>query len=199
MSLWIVIPVRPFDEGKTRLSPVLSPDRRVSVCRLLFQRTLIAALAAAGDAPVLVVSSSDEALAFAQTQGAQTFRETQPRGHNAAASTGQAYAMSCDAQHILSLSTDLPLLSAEDVHALIEAVGDVVAAPDIDGKGTNALRLTPPACIPYSYGPGSLGKYAAAAALSELTFTQIQRPGLALDLDTPEDLKCAESHGFQPP
>ena len=62
----------------------------------------------------------------------------------------------------------------------------VAIAPDKTGRGTNALALRPPDALRFSFGIDSFAKHRAAAGA--LPFVVVDRPGLAFDLDTPEDL-----------
>jgi 2-phospho-L-lactate guanylyltransferase len=65
----------------------------------------------------------------------------------------------------------------------------VAIAPDRAGTGTNGLALRPPDAIPFHFGAGSRAAHAAAAEAANVPLTVVERPGLAFDLDTPEDLR----------
>jgi len=92
---------------------------------------------------------------------------------------------------------DVPLLQAEAVDALIAAGREhpVVLVPSADG-GTTLLFRRPPDCIPACFGPDSNRAHEAAARAQgfvPLSLTGLH-PGMALDLDTPEDaLRLLES------
>jgi 2-phospho-L-lactate guanylyltransferase len=64
----------------------------------------------------------------------------------------------------------------------------VGVAPDRLGTGTNGLALSPPGVIGFRFGAGSFAAHRAEAAAAGLEPVIVTRPGLAFDLDTPEDL-----------
>jgi 2-phospho-L-lactate guanylyltransferase len=93
---------------------------------------------------------------------------------------------------ILVLPADLPLLTADDVRALIDRAAKppvVVIAPDRHGKGTNALLMVPPGQIEYDFGEGSFQKHCDRATKSGARLEIVNLPSLGLDLDVPEDLE----------
>src|SRR3546814_19459831 len=73
-----------------------------------------------------------------------------------------------------------------------------VIATDSHRIGTNALLFRPPLTIAYCYGSDSLAAHRRAAHAAGLTSNVIDRPGLARDIDMPEDLlssnliRCAQ-------
>jgi 2-phospho-L-lactate guanylyltransferase len=90
---------------------------------------------------------------------------------------------------LLAISTDLPNLTPEDVHAMLaELEPPVVIAPDREHQGTNALLTIPAARIPYRFGPNSFALHRSAATEQGVTPRIITRHGLAFDLDTEADL-----------
>jgi 2-phospho-L-lactate guanylyltransferase len=64
----------------------------------------------------------------------------------------------------------------------------VVIVPDRHGTGTNALVLSPPDAIEPAFGPGSFARHVAAAEAAGVPHRVEEVPGLALDVDTPDDL-----------
>ena len=66
MSLWTIIPVKPFNEGKSRLAACISPQQRRALNRELLTRTLTAINKAQIDAQIVVVSRDSNALTVAE-------------------------------------------------------------------------------------------------------------------------------------
>ena len=64
----------------------------------------------------------------------------------------------------------------------------VAIAPDRAGTGTNGLALRPPDAIAFRFRGSSFAAHRAAAEAAEVPMVEVHRPGLAFDLDTPEDL-----------
>ncbi len=68
-----------------------------------------------------------------------------------------------------------------------------VIAPDASGQATNALVLAPPDPDFFRFGPSSFAAHHDAAAARGVQFEIVRRPGLAFDLDTPEDYRTYRS------
>jgi 2-phospho-L-lactate guanylyltransferase len=60
--------------------------------------------------------------------------------------------------------------------------------PSRDGKGTNALAVSPPDLIPFHFGDSSFEPHCAAARALGIEPRVLRLPGLGLDIDTPDDL-----------
>ena len=61
-------------------------------------------------------------------------------------------------------------------------------APDRDGDGTNALLLSPPDLVATGFGAGSSARHRALGEAAGVAVETVIRPGLAFDIDTPQDL-----------
>jgi 2-phospho-L-lactate/phosphoenolpyruvate guanylyltransferase len=185
MSVWAVLPVKPAEEGKSRLAEALPKGARARLNRKLFRHTLDAVCSVFAPEQVIVVSRDSALLGIAAAIGAHSLTE-QGEGLNAALT--QAAALPPPQAGLLAISTDLPTLTAADLHAMLEQPGPVIIAPDRAGQGTNALLTRPVGCIPYLFGDDSFRRHSEAAARSGLAIYAIHRPGLAFDLDLPDDL-----------
>lgn len=187
MTLSILIPVRSFIHGKTRLSPVLSQTKRAALGRDFLRHVLDVARHRALGADVHVISPSADVLALARAQGA-TVHPDGAAGHNRALDH-QLARLPAD-RPVLVLNVDLPLLAVADIQALQAQARSaaIVLATDHAGKGTNALWLARPGLIPMRFGAGSRAAHEAAARQAGLTLSVVARPGLAQDIDLPADL-----------
>jgi 2-phospho-L-lactate guanylyltransferase len=187
MMLSIVIPVRPPEEGKSRLAPVLNVRARAELVERMFCHVLRTAVSAVTSAGCHVISHSPVLLDIAAASGARTIRES---GRELNAALTQAAESVRLPGPILALSADIPLLEVADITAMTEALAyaDVVAATDRAGSGTNALLLREPGLIPYLFGEGSLERHRLVAVARGLRFAVIQRRGLSTDIDVPADL-----------
>jgi 2-phospho-L-lactate guanylyltransferase len=96
----------------------------------------------------------------------------------------------------LIVPADLPLLTTEDVHAMLDRAKDppvVVVAPDRRRQGTNALLVCPVGLIQYDFGPGSFQRHCERARQAGARLEISELPSLALDVDMPEDLEAVGS------
>lgn len=99
---------------------------------------------------------------------------------------------------LLTISADLPLLTPEDIQALIQKAENyqIVLAGSTDGSGTNALLTRPPLAIPYLFGPNSLPAYIHAIQTQHISYTLYENTHLGLDIDTQEDIQTLERSGY---
>jgi 2-phospho-L-lactate guanylyltransferase len=183
-----LLPFRGLDQPKSRLGSVLPPAARGHLALELLRQAVDAMLE--GGVERLAVITLDERLTRAGLDPRAEIIVQHGRGLNAAVHEGQAWAMLGGADALLTVLPDLPLFSAADVRALLDAAtcDGAVIAPDRHGLGTNALLLAPPDLIPPSFGVDSAPRHRLALVLADAHVTDIQRPGTHLDLDTPDDL-----------
>ena len=189
MNLWLVIPVKPFDEGKTRLAGTLPPHDRTALMRELLTGVLLQVGESGHLAGTLVISRDDDVLTLADKLGAQTMHES-GLALNTALNEARSRVVNLGGDGLLVLPADLPLLTADDVLELYElALSDVevAIAPSHDG-GTNALLLRPPDVIDFAFGPHSYRKHLQQAIRKNLRYAVYRSETLGRDLDLPEDL-----------
>jgi 2-phospho-L-lactate guanylyltransferase len=192
MTFWAIVPVKPLRRGKSRLAEVLSLNERTDLNRYLLENTLQTLKDIPTIEQVLVVSRDYEALAIARDQGARTVQENGTSDLNLALARATFVAKTYATRGVLILPVDLPLVTAEDVVAMLEKAGEppvVVVAPDRNGDGTNALLVCPAGLIDYEYGPGSFERHCQKARNLGARLEICELPSLALDLDNPEDLE----------
>ena len=200
MKLFAVIPVKPFADGKSRLKNILSDTARRDFNIHMFEHVLTIATSAIGAAHTIIVSADRTALEIASKRSVLTVRENTPTGLNAALKEGAETATKQGADAILMLPTDLPTLSHGDIEALVSHASlspFVLIAPDRRGKGTNALLISPPDAIGFSFGPDSFVAHQEAAHGRQIEPVAVHRDGLAFDIDTPEDYHRLEKQGWE--
>jgi 2-phospho-L-lactate guanylyltransferase len=193
MTLWYVIPAKPFEEAKSRLAPDLSPASRQSLAAALFRRTCRIVCDFAGGDPVLVVTRSPDIEALAKDFGAMTLHEGACPDVNAALTSAALYAVSQGGNSVLAVSADLPLLEAGDLAALTADRAVPAIAPDRHGTGGNALLWHGARPAPYMFGPDSLARHLSAMAALGARPHLICRQGLAVDIDDIADLVYVRS------
>ena len=181
--------------GKSRLSGFLSQAQRNEFSRLLLEDVL-GTVAGAGLAESCFVVSSDRSiLDLAASHGALGVPEEGDSGVNDAVEAG---ARASGADMILVLPSDLPLLTPADVGSIITLGGggvDVVIAPSVAFDGTNALLYPATSGLRLSYDRNSFWNHLASAASSGLSVGVSTRPGVMLDIDSPDDFRGLASSG----
>jgi 2-phospho-L-lactate guanylyltransferase len=188
-----VVPVRSLQHGKARLSSVLGDDARAALLRRIADRVVTAAVDSGVTETVLVVSSDAETLAWAAAFGPPVVAAPQPEnrsGLNGAIDAGREWALGRGAAAVVSLFADLPLIVPDDVRGLVARNEPVVLGADHRGEGTNALLLRLAGRGPefrFAFGDGSLAKHLEEARRLGLNAALHDAPGIAFDLDTPDD------------
>lgn len=103
--------------------------------RRLVSRTVGILQDHAADFSVMLLCPAEEQEAWGELPNVQWLDD--PHGGNIA--RGVAWAMGQMQPPLVVLRPDLPLLSAEDLSALLKATGDVVWIPDRMGRGTHGM------------------------------------------------------------
>ncbi|WP_376795782.1 2-phospho-L-lactate guanylyltransferase [Thermogemmatispora sp.] len=176
--------------AKGRLAGHLSPAQRAQLVLSMLEHVVTTLRASGLFSRIVVVSADERVRACAAAWGAEGWPEEQP-GHNAALEAAARRLRAEGVTALLTISADLPLLRREEIGDLLAQAQryPVVLAPAHDGQGTNALLLRPPLLLPYLFGEGSLQRYSEAARGRHLACVRYESLGLALDIDTPEDLQ----------
>jgi len=179
-----LLPFKPPAQRKTRLAGVLSPEERLTLSIALFESVVAALERSAGVGAIHLIAAERPP---SWTGG---WHGDRGRGLNAELEAARA---EIGAAPFLVLHADLPLLQAADVDALLaaaEAAGRAIA-PDRHGQGTNAVALHDTRPFAFRFGAESFGAHReqGPAAL-------VDRLGLALDVDSPDDLAVAVAAGF---
>lgn len=181
MSWTALVPWKGGLDRKSRLAKVLSPGERVQIALHMAEHVIATLRAAPCIAELSILSPEREA-----ALGDVSWTIDRGRGLNDELDRVLAAA----GGRLLVVHADLPFLSGEDVAALIAAaeIAGAAIAPDRHDAGTNALAI--PSAAPgfrYGFGADSFRRHVALLAGA----AQIRRPGLALDIDTPDDILIA--------
>jgi 2-phospho-L-lactate guanylyltransferase len=186
------VPVKDLVDAKQRLAAVLTPAERRALARAMLGDVL-RALAGARLDRVWVVTKDPEAAALAGALGAEPLAEVENRGHTAAVAAAQAAARARGARAFLTVPGDVPCVTSDELRALAAGATTAPAAvftPSRSGRGTNGVALAPPDAMPLRFGEPSFDDHLAAARGLGLAPRVLPLPGLALDVDAPEDLRA---------
>jgi 2-phospho-L-lactate guanylyltransferase (CobY/MobA/RfbA family) len=144
MQPLILIPCKSFAAGKSRLSSVLSPERRDRLCRSFLVNTVHLAADLVGKGHIYVVGSNSEVAALAFDLGVGCEGEADI-DLNSALTCSIARILEREPQNssrnILILPIDLVRSSPTAIAPVIAAQADAVVVPDRLEQGTNLLRL----------------------------------------------------------
>jgi 2-phospho-L-lactate guanylyltransferase len=195
MSIWAIIPVKPLNRAKSRLSSVLSPEQRQELAESMFRHVLQVVKQVPQIMGTLVVSRDGRALAIAREYGARTVMESGTPELNTALMRATQVVARWRGNGVFVLPADLPVISEADLSGMLELARhnpSVVIATDDDEDGTNAMLIRPPGLIRYAYGGGSFQRHIELAQKAGAAVEVYHSKGLALDIDMPADLEAYE-------
>ncbi|MGE3745412.1 MAG: 2-phospho-L-lactate guanylyltransferase [Sphingomonadaceae bacterium] len=185
MTWTAVVPIKTVGERKSRLAAQLSVYDRAAISERMFHHVVDVLKRHSGIKRIIVLSKErprnweGEWVADADS------------GLNAELESARA-AVGGD---VVVLHADLPLLTAEDVSALLEAAEEhvIAIAPDRHGTGTNGLAVKAGTAIEYRFGPDSFRRHHEQAPIGAV----VRLNGFGFDLDTPEDLSLLMASGWR--
>jgi 2-phospho-L-lactate guanylyltransferase len=179
----VLVPLKRLDGAKTRLAELLTPEERGALMLEMLGGVL---QAVRGRGPVTLVSSDPRAGSLAREHGVRWWDDRELPWNDALTEAMRAVVREPVAAVV---SADLPLLAADDVEALLAATpGRGIAIARATDGGTNAVSMRPPGALHTNFGAaGSAALHAERARSAGLEALVLDRTGLAVDLDTPED------------
>jgi 2-phospho-L-lactate guanylyltransferase len=191
-----VVPIKPFDSAKTRLGPTLDAARRATLAEVSADRVLRAVARCEAIQQRIAVVEDEATARFARQHYFEVLLRPELWGQSAAVDAGFDVARQQGAATLLTISADVPLTRPDDLERLLRLAGPVLAmVSDREGKGTNALRLSPAQPFRLHFGPDSLDKHRREAAAMGLSVRVVDDRRLRLDIDTADDIEALEKSG----
>jgi len=187
----ILVPVKNLSEAKQRLSPILTPEERFALARAMCEDVL-EALARWQKRPAVAVVTSDP---FVRTLAARFEFEVVSDDHNfgetSAIAMATAVCLERGATSTLVIPADIPLIETAELQQIADAAprGGAVLVPDAARRGTNAAWRSPSDLFPLRFGNDSFLPHLAAANATGLPCVVLELPGVARDVDRPDDLR----------
>ena len=193
----ILVPVKNLANAKQRLSSVLGPETRQELAQAMCADVL-ETLARWRQRPAVAVVTSDLfASNFAQGLGFEVIADDVNPGETGAIEMATAFCRDRGADHSLVIPADIPLIERSELEKIVESAppGGSVLVSDAAGRGTNAALRAPADLFPLRFGNDSFLPHLAAANATGLPCVVLNLPGIALDIDRPEDLQELASVG----
>jgi 2-phospho-L-lactate guanylyltransferase len=185
----ILLPVKDFKNAKQRLMPMLDATTRTGLARAMLSDVLHVLARSRAAQRVVVFTACDEVIQMAEPFGFDVVLEKSVDGHSAAVNQ-MVGELSANCSRILSIAGDLPRLLPSEVDFALEAASEpITLIPSRDWTGTNGVVFMPPARIAMEYGEGSFRRHLSKAAAAGIRSDVMDLPGIAFDIDTPEDLQ----------
>jgi len=188
VRVFVIIPVKRLENAKSRLSSLLTNNERKHFCLKMLEDVLRTVKSTKQVHETVVVSKDPMVSQIAKNFEVMYLKERKT-GLNKTVSEAVDWCVEEGATSVLVLPADIPLVMPTDLNRIF-ALGEkasMVISPSRNGKGTNALLLTPPKVSPTFYGPRSFQRHIEEATKLKISFRRYRSPRIALDIDTVED------------
>jgi len=184
----VLLPVKTFINAKQRLALAVDAETRAGLARAMCTDVLKTLARTHVPERVIVFTAADEVIEMARPFGFEVVRERSVDGHSAAVNQMVSDLLSSSTR-ILSIAIDLPRLVPSEIDFALDAASEpVTLIPSRDWTGTNGVVFISPAHIAMEYGEGSFRRHLSKAAAAGHRADVMSLPGIAFDIDTPEDL-----------
>ena len=186
----ILIPVKSLANAKQRLSAALEQEERSTLATAMLKDVFEAVGSWARRPEVAVVTGDAEARSLARQCGFEILDDPEEPGESEAVARATRTLEARGATSVLVIPGDIPLLTASELEQIYAAAppAGTVLAPSHDGRGTNAVLRNPASLFPLRFGNDSFVPHLAAAQATGFPVVTLSLPGVALDVDTPQDL-----------
>lgn len=192
MKTFAIVPVKRFENAKTRLSSMLDTEDRIRLSSLMLEDTLQILSVAPPLTQVIIVSADKRADEIATKHGAKFLPEEKEKGVNSAVALADGYCIEKEAADAtIVIPHDLPLLDTIVISKACELAEKestcIVICPSVRYDGTNMLLRKPPSVIGTFYETDSYNMHVRTAIKLGIPVKPLLSKSLMYDIDTPED------------
>ncbi len=186
----ILVPVKNLVDAKQRLSSILSPEERFALAQAMCEDVLQALAHWQSRSPVAVVTRDSFARDLAARFNFEVIADDNS-GETSAIEMATAVCIERGAASTLVVPADIPLIDGSELQNIVDSSPPrgAVLVPDAAGRGTNAAWRAPGDLFPLRFGNDSFLPHQAAAKATGLPCIVLKLPGIARDVDRPEDLR----------
>jgi 2-phospho-L-lactate guanylyltransferase len=195
MTIWAVIPIKETAAAKQRLTERLPAEARQQLALAMIEDVLAAASAVRELAGVIAVTVDPHAAEIARRYGARVSELAARDGHTLAV-MATALELKRDGHGVMTMPGDIPMVTPSEIRQVLaahKAAPAFTIVPARDLQGSNCIVMTPADAVPLRFGEDSYFPHLAAAEGAGLRPTVLRLPGIAHDVDTPEDLAALEA------
>jgi 2-phospho-L-lactate guanylyltransferase len=191
----ILVPVKNTSSAKQRLASVLDQPSRTELAQAMLHDVLGAlhnwpARQKKNCPAIAVVTSDPFAVKLATEYEFEIIPDPDNPGETGAIEVATRVCVERGADSTLVIPADIPLIEAWEFDEILShapAEGSVLV-PAGDGRGTNAIFRRPADLFPLRFGNDSFKPHHAAAQATGKPCIVLNLPGIAVDIDNPEDL-----------
>jgi 2-phospho-L-lactate/phosphoenolpyruvate guanylyltransferase len=194
----ILIPVKGLANAKQRLASLLDQPTRTKLAQAMLLDVLETLGTWTNRPGISIVTSDPFARELARRFEFQIIPDNANRSETDAIEMATRFCESRGVDSTLVIPGDIPLINAAELEQILEAAPDQgsLLVPAADGRGTNAAWRRPAGLFPLRFGNDSFKPHLIAARATQKPCVVLSLPGIALDIDSPSDLRqLAEAPG----
>jgi 2-phospho-L-lactate guanylyltransferase len=187
----ILIPVKNLSAAKQRLASVLDQAARTTLAQAMLYDVLTTLHKWTNRPGVAVVTGDPYAVELATEYQFEIIPDPDNPGETGAIEMATRICVERGADSTLVIPADIPLIQAWELEEILKqapAEGSLLV-PAADGRGTNAAFRRPADLFPLRFGNDSFKPHHAAALATGKACVILNLPGIAVDVDNPEDLE----------
>jgi 2-phospho-L-lactate guanylyltransferase len=187
----ILIPVKNLSAAKQRLAAVLDQAARTELAKAMLHDVVAAVAAWVDRPPCALVTSDPFATHLAHQYDFEVIPDPANPGETGAIEMATRLCVERGIAYTLVIPADIPVIQSSELEQILSHAPQEgsVLVPAADGRGTNAAFRRPGDLFPLRFGNDSFKPHLAAAQATGKPCEVLRFPGIALDVDNPEDLQ----------
>jgi len=187
----ILVPVKNTSSAKQRLAGVLDQPSRSELARAMLEDVLSALHTWKQRPQVALVTSDPYAINLANEYEVQVILDPDNPGETGAIEMATRVCVERGVEYTLVIPADIPLIQSWELEEILKHAPQEgsVLVPAGDGRGTNAAFRRPANLFPLRFGNDSFKPHHAVAQATGKPCVVLNLPGIAVDVDNPEDLQ----------
>jgi 2-phospho-L-lactate guanylyltransferase len=187
----ILLPVKDLSRAKQRLAALFDQTIRTELAQAMLLDVLSAIAAWKACPPTALVTSDPFAIQQANSFGFEVIRDERKVSETDAIEMATRVVVTRCIDATLVIPGDVPLLQSAELRLIFDTAPEhgTLLVPAGDGRGTNGVLRRPGDLFPLRFGNDSFQPHLATARATGMPCVVLPVAGLALDIDTPEDLQ----------
>ena len=187
----ILVPIKNTSGAKQRLASILDQDSRTRLAQAMLHDVLSALYEWKDRPSVGIVTTDAYAIQLASEYRFEIIPDPENPGETGAIEMATQVCVARGEDSTLVIPADIPLIQAWELERIykVAPVQGTVLVPAGDARGTNAAFRRPANLFPLRFGNDSFKPHHAAAQATGQPCVILNLPGIAVDVDNPEDLQ----------
>jgi 2-phospho-L-lactate/phosphoenolpyruvate guanylyltransferase len=197
----ILVPIKNTSSAKQRLASILDQPARTKLAQAMLHDVFTtlndwkdrhqSGRQSEDRAHIAIVTSDAFAMELARNYEFEIIPDPSNPGETGAIEMATQVCLERGADSTLVIPADIPLIEAWELDEIFKhapSEGSLLV-PAGDGRGTNAAFRRPASLFPLRFGNDSFKPHHAAAQATGKPCVVLNLPGIAVDVDNPEDLQ----------